>query len=272
MVLRKLILSLALAALLLLPQASPPAQAADLPGQTYQGTMENGLSFSIAPFYLWLPGMDGRVGVFGTVADVDYTPIDILKNLGDFLDALDGLYFGAGEVRYGKFGFFYDVVYLDVSSTQDIDGRFINGNIDLGFSQLIATLAGTYRLFETEQAFLDAMAGVRIWDVNVDVGVNLNIVAGTASDGDTWVDPVIGGKGRMQLTENVYASGWALIGGFGANSDFMWDVWGNVGYQWNNWLDLWAGIRATGADYQSGTFVWDAVQYGPIMGFTVKLN
>ena len=36
-----------------------PAEAADLPGTTqYQGTTEGGLSFTIVPFYGWVPGMN----------------------------------------------------------------------------------------------------------------------------------------------------------------------------------------------------------------------
>ncbi len=141
----------------------------------------------------------------------------------------------------------------------------------------MATTAGSYRVYEADNGYLDALAGLRIWDINADVGVSLNIagrnvITSTASDGDTWVDPLIGAKGRLNLSENVYLSGWALTGGFGAGSDFMWDVWGNVGYQVNDWFDVFGGFRAAGADYQSGSFIWDVTQYGPIIGATFKLN
>ena len=78
--------------------------------------------------------MSGDLGVFGTKAKIDVTPIDIVKNLGDFLKVLDGVYFGSGHVRYGDFGFMYDVSYLEVSSTQEIGNNFCRARLmlDLG--------------------------------------------------------------------------------------------------------------------------------------------
>ena len=259
-----------LAALLLAPLRT---DAADLPGTThYETTTESGLTFNIVPFYLWLPGLNGTVGVFGVNAAIDVTPIDILKDLGDFLDVLEGLYMGTGEVRYDQFGFFYDVYYIDVASSNEIDVAFVRGNLDVGFSQVMATMAGSYRFYETDAGYVDALAGLRIWHVDLQVGVNLNIAATTASSGDTWVDPLIGGKGRYNLTDNWYLSGWAMIGGFGAGSEFMWDVWANAGYEVNGWLDVFLGFRSAGADYQDESFIWDIHQYGPVLGATIKLN
>ena len=61
-----------------------------------------------------------------------------------------------------------------------------------------------------------------------------------------------------------------MIGGFGAGSDFMWDVWGTAGYEINGWLDAYAGFRAMGTRYESGSFEWDVVQYGPTIGAALK--
>ena len=255
--------------------ASGPALAADFPTPLeYQVTTESGFEVNIVPLYLWLPGMNGKVGVFGAPPiDVDLTPIDIVSNLGDFLDALDGLYMGAGEVRYGDFGLAYDIFYLDVSSTAEIDRTVLKGAADIAFSQVMATILGSYRAIEDENMHVDLLGGIRINDVNMSVDLTFdNIPNFTQSDGSTWVDPMFGAKGRMQLSENWYANGTALIGGFGVSSDFVWDVSANLGYQWNNWLDLYAGFRGAGTDYKSGSFIWDVTQYGPVMGASIKLN
>lgn len=135
----------------------------------------------------------------------------------------------------------------------------------------MATLLGSYRAFESDTAHLDLLGGVRINDISMDIDVN---VGGgfELSDGASWVDPMFGAKGRMDLNQNWYAKGTALIGGFGVSSDFVWDASVNVGYQWNNWLDLYAGFRGAGTDYRSGSFIWDVTQYGPVMGATINLN
>jgi hypothetical protein len=246
--------------------------AADLPSpMQYETTTESGFEVSIVPFYLWLPGMSGTIGVLGTTVDVDLTPIDILSNLGEFLDVLDGVYMGSGEVRYGDFGFVYDVFYLDVSSTTEIDGTIINGAIDVAFSQVMATLLASYRVAESETMHVDLLGGARINNISMDIDVNIG-GGFELSDGSRWVDPMFGAKGRMDLSPNWYANGTALVGGFGVASDLVWDVSANIGYQWNNWLDIYGGFRGTGTDYKSGSFVWDVTQYGPVVGASFRLN
>ncbi len=80
---------------------SHQALAADFPTpMEYQVTTEFGFEFNIVPLYLWLPGVNGTVGVLGSSVEVDLAPIDIISNLGDFLKVLDGVYMGVGEVRY----------------------------------------------------------------------------------------------------------------------------------------------------------------------------
>ncbi|MEE4239145.1 MAG: hypothetical protein V2I51_20685 [Anderseniella sp.] len=242
----------------------------------YQVTTESGFEFNIVPFYLWLPGYNGSVALEGPLggqvgpAKIDLTPIDILSNLGDFLDALDGLYMGSGEVRYGKVGLVYDIFYLDVSSTAEIEGSALPVNADVGFSQVMATVLGSYRVLESDTMHVDLLGGIRIQDI--DISIDLNILDQTlpVTGDSTWVDPIFGAKGRMQLSENWYASGTALVGGFGVSSDIVWDVSANLGYQWNNWLDLYAGFRGAGTDYKSGNFVWDVTQYGPVMGGMIR--
>ncbi|MEE4235108.1 MAG: hypothetical protein V2I51_00160 [Anderseniella sp.] len=254
---------------------SHQALAADFPTpMEYQVTTESGFEFNIVPLYLWLPGVNGTVGVLGSSVEVDLAPIDIISNLGDFLKVLDGVYMGAGEVRYGDFGLVYDVFYLDVSSTAEIDlGGIVTADTDVAFSQVMATVLGSYRAIEGHNMYVDLLGGVRINDVRIDIDVNFGIGDGfELSDGATWVDPIFGAKGRMDFNENWYANGTALIGGFGVSSDFVWDVSANLGYQWNDWLDVYAGFRGTGTDYKSGSFIWDVTQYGPVIGASIKLN
>lgn len=223
---------------------------------------------SIQPFNGWIQGMKGSVAVFGQPpADIDVTPIDILKNIDEFLDVLEGIYFGSGQVRRGDFGFAWDVVYLDIFSANEIGGDFVSGTLDVGSSISMATLLGTYRVHESPTAYVDALAGARISDIDLNVGITLGPGGGSASDGDTWVDPMIGLKGRKYLSERYYIDGWAMIGGFGAASDLVWDVNAVFGYEVKEWLSAYAGFRATGVDYQNGAFVWDTTMYGPVVGF-----
>jgi len=160
--------------------------AADLPSPIqYDLATESGFEVNIVPLYLWVPGISGTVGVLGQSVDIDLTPIDILSNLGDFLDSLDGLYMGSGEVRYGDFGFIYDVFYLDLSSTAEIDRTVVNGAVDVAFSQVMATLLASYRVMESDTMNVDLLGGVRINDISIDIDTNLGGPGFDVSDGAT---------------------------------------------------------------------------------------
>ncbi|TIW65432.1 MAG: hypothetical protein E5V56_07065, partial [Mesorhizobium sp.] len=58
---------------------------------------------------------------------------------------------------------------------------------------------------------------------------------------------------------------WAMAGG--GSSDYMWDLWGGVGYQVNDKFSALIGYRASGVNYDNGDgFVFDVVQQGPVIG------
>ncbi len=263
-----------LAALMLVgPMATPCAAGTDLPGvNQYQTKTESGWEVSISPLYFWAAGFDGTVGVFGAQAEVDVTPIDLyVDHLDDVLHALEGYYMGAGEIRYGKFGFFYDVYYIHLGDEESISKGILGVDEDVGFSLLFSTMAGTYRAYEDETVHIDALAGLRVWDVDLSIGLDFNrLGSDNFEDEDTWVDPVIGVKGGVDISDNVYLAGWAMVGGFGAGSDFMWDVYAGAGYNFNDWLSAYAGFRAGGVDYTNDSFKWDMTMYGPMIGLEVE--
>ena len=91
-----------------------------------------------------------------------------------------------------------------------------------------------------------------------------------------WVDPFVGARILYYATEN-----WSLalatdIGGFGANSDFSWNVLGTVGWDITDWFTLATGYRALGVDYDNdksgrSSFSYDTITHGPLVGFLFKI-
>lgn len=275
---------------------------------------------AIVPLYGWITGYRGDVGVFGVEASINITPIEVLQNLNDLLETLDGIYMGSGHVRYNRIGFLYDISHIKVASAQEFAGEGsrtvdtslpgfgpisgpdlsltvgarVDGIVDVAFSHTMTTLAGTYRAYESRTSNLDLIAGVRITDVDLKIGVvaeaavaaqatltlgpiskTVGATAGTqvnasANDGDTWVDPIIGVRGDSRLDKNWFVTGWAMIGGFGASSDLLYDLMGGVGYEWENGLSAFGGYRLADTDYQSGDFKWDLAVHGPIVGLGMK--
>jgi hypothetical protein len=79
---------------------------------------------------------------------------------------------------------------------------------------------------------------------------------------------VVGLKGRLNLSEGFYLTGWGMIGGGG--SELMWDVMGGLGYSFSDSFSTVAGYRAVSADYRNDGLVYDVVQQGPILGFVFR--
>ena len=119
-----------------------------------------------ATVYGWFPDIGGNTqfasGTGGTI-DVDISTI---------LDHLKMTFQGAFEVRKGHWGAFTDVVYLDVgeSGSQirnlEINGQPIPGSvttaIDFDLKSVFWTMAGTYRVAETDGATFDVLLGARL--------------------------------------------------------------------------------------------------------------
>jgi hypothetical protein len=226
--------------------------------------------WAISPFYTWLPGMSGEVAGFGGPGvSIDFTTKDILDNFDAFLHAIDGLYMGSGEYRNDRFGFQWDIVFLQLGETGSFGNR-VDGAFDIGFRMSMTTLAANYRIYQSPAAYADVIAGARITNVEADVDLNLGLGGFEASADDIWVDPVIGLKGKYRLTPNWYVKGSGIYGGFGVSSDHLYDVSGFIGYEWQSGLEMYGGWRIAYTDYENGDFRWDVSMSGPMMGLTVK--
>lgn len=62
------------------------------------------------------------------------------------------------------------------------------------------------------------------------------------------------------------AFAWGFVGGFGAGSDLSWDAMGAFGWSPRENVSLILGYRASGVDYDNGSFTYDAIQHGPVIG------
>jgi hypothetical protein len=228
--------------------------------------------FTVAP-YFWMAGIDGDIGLFGQ------EPVTVDES---FSDIIQDFKFGGMivmDLHNGEWGVFADVMYAkteaDESVTRSILGVPVTLSAGVETSSFTGTLMGEYRIYSEPAATVDLMAGARIWDVDNDIDIALAaggppLAAFSGSDGSTWVDPMIGARGRYNIDETWYLTGWGMIGGFGASSEITWDVLGAVGYQYNDWLSFTIGYRALGVDYEDDGFVYDVIQHGPVLGTVMR--
>ena len=143
--------------------------------------------------------------------------------------------------------------------------------MSLDVEMLAFTAAGEYRLLEAPAGSLDVMAGARVWSVDTTVSIEGGLLGSRErSDGETWVDPLVGAKGEFNITPQIFTTGWAMAGGFGVSSEFMWDLFGGVGYHFTNHLSAAVGYRGMGVDFERDGFVYDVIQHGPVIGGAIR--
>ncbi len=92
-----------------------------------------------------------------------------------------------------------------------------------------------------------------------------------AAASKSWVDPFVGLRGRLNLTDQVYLAARADVGGFGVASDITWNLFGALGYQLSERWSTELGWRHYSVDYQDGGFIFDAEMSGIFLGLTCKL-
>jgi hypothetical protein len=243
----------------------PAAFAADIadptPEYVEQAAIAQEWSFSIAP-YFWAAGMSGSAGVFGL------PPQDFDVSFSDILENLDFALMAAGEARYGPWSLGFDFMYSDLGASVATPRGILADEVDIGTTLLVATAVGGYALWSDDRAHLDVFAGARLWSADTDFAFDGGVLDGRSrSDGATWVDPVIGVRGRIDLGDtSFFLAGWGLIGGFGVGSDFTWDAMASVGYDFTDSFSMTVGYRGLGVDYSDDGYVLDITQHGPILG------
>lgn len=216
--------------------------------------------FTLAP-YVWAAGIEGESGLFG------FAPQDVEIGFTDVLRNLQFTFSAVGEARKGPFSISLDLLYVGLKTDIDTPYSIATNSIEAHMQTFMLTGLIGYSLIDQDGMTVDAMAGARLWIADNDFEFKGGPLGGrTPSDGATWVDPVLGGKVKMDLDQDFYLAGWALVGGFGAASDFMWDVMGGVGYRFNESQSVFLGYRAMGDDFAADGFVSDIVQSGPILG------
>ena len=265
----------AIIALLLLLPSAPGTTSADEP-------IPDGWRFTVAP-YAWALGIKGEVGIGSLDADIDATFLDILDQ-SDSLVALQGHI----EAQKNRFGVFFDGIYADIGVKYD--GSFIS--LDVDQKMAIIEGGGFYRVIDEVALWqqdasragefsADALVGVRYTSLEVDLDSSVEVFGDDFErrfEGRRdWIDPIVGGRVELRLTEDIDVALRADVGGFGVGSDFTWNTQGLLGYRFQLFgkaAAAWAGYRALGQDYHEGCcqdrFEWDVILHGPVIGMTVR--
>ncbi len=227
---------------------------------------DEGWDYRLTP-YLWFAGLKGDVA---TIPGAPTAPIDISPS-----QALEDTEAGVMlmfDAKRGRHGVFADFLYTDVQSDEELLPPPISLMLRSVTKTTIFSLAYQYEIFNQNQTVIDLLLGARYWDIDSDLrfGGGAGLLAGrNVTHDESWIDPLIGAKGRMQLgSSKFYIDGGAGLGGFGIGSDLFYELYGGIGYQLTNAIGTSIGYRMFDVDYEDSGFVYDARQQGWQLGLS----
>jgi len=240
--------------------------AAILPASPLLAQDDDGWRFRLTP-YLWFAGLEGDVATIpgAPAAPIDISPSEALE------DTETGLMLML-DAKRGRHGLFADLIYTDVQSDEELIPPPIGLTLRSTTETLILSLAYQYELHNQDGTVADLLLGARYWrmDSELKFGGGSGLLAGTKlTNDDSWIDPMLGIKGRTPLGHSkFFVVGGAGLGGFGVGSDLFYELNANIGYQWSEAIGTTLGYRMFDVDYDDDGFLYDARQEGWQLGLT----
>jgi hypothetical protein len=225
---------------------------------------ENPWRFSLTP-YGWMTGITGTISAGDRTADVDIAFKDVLKHL-------DMAYMVAAELGYKRWSLTGDLIYARLSDDIAPPAGILFSSTHFVLKETIGTLALNFRVVDSKPVLLDVFAGARVYDFYSQIRLvpNLGNRGVNVSGSWTWVDPIIGLRGRYYVSRAVFLNLYGDVGGFGAGSDLSWQVLGGIGVQTSHWCDVELGYRALSFDYEPQRNKQDLTTHGPIIGWIIR--
>jgi hypothetical protein len=200
--------------------------------------------------------MSGTTTLRGTAVETNLSASEIFSNLQ----------FGAmgfAAARKGNWGFGGDAIWMALGASSDTPP----GTVD--FNQGAFAFYGLRRMGPYAELTFGARVNVLQGKVKLEGSLEPEI-----DQNQTWVDPLVGVILRTPADRRVSFKVYTEIGGFGAGSDFEWQVFPTVSIMFTKHVLMDIGYRWLDMDYKHGEgntqFGYDVLTQGPVLGFSFK--
>jgi opacity protein-like surface antigen len=212
---------------------------------------------------LWATAVSGATGIGPLQSDVDVSFDDLLKHM-------DFALMGGAELSKGNWLVVFNGMYVTLS---DEKSGPLGGGIDIDSDMGIANLALGYTLVRTEVGrgmplTITPVVGVQYTDLSLKLNPERLRSVERSRD---WVDPYVGGRVVLGLSDAVSWRNEGTIGGFGLESDLLWSAGTFLDWRFSKRMTLNLGYRALSWDYDKDHFEWDVTLHGPWIGLTIRL-
>ncbi len=211
--------------------------------------------------YGWLSSISSKVerGEKETVNEVKFK---------DIVDAVDFAAFTHFEAQRGKWGLFTELDFVKISDANEVRLKRIPlVRIDTagGVKETMAELGGI-RSFDWERVGFDVLLGARYYRYVIDAKAGPFETRMTKD----WVDPLVGGRIRVRLSEKWGASIRGDVGGFGVGSELSANVLAAVGYRISDRCSLGFGYRYLRVEDDMKGSKLTSETYGPLIGMSIR--
>jgi opacity protein-like surface antigen len=209
--------------------------------------------FRLTP-YLWGLAIEGDMEVRGQKVELD-------AGFGDIFDQLNFAFQGRFEAQKRKLTLFLDSNYAELED----EARIGPIEVTNGGTMFIQEFGATYELYRGEiegrPLVLEALGGGRYWYVKAEIdGGPFSL-----EKSKDWVDPFVGARIALGLTERWMLGLRTDVGGFGIGSaaDLAWHVRATLHYRLSERWRLLAAYVVLDLDFDSGLLEADLTFQGP---------
>ncbi len=222
--------------------------------------------FEITP-YLWAAGMNGwtRLGARTPTAKIDPSFSDVWRNLD--IGAMTSF-----EARHGRWGILFDTVYVKLSANSDPLPGGVLGSARVGLKQAIVQLAGEYRVFDSDVAPVDVLAGARYTYLSGDLSFSNGPIlpgrSGGWSSNTSWTDGVVGIRGTWFMSDKWSVLGYADAGTGGTKHS--WQFVTSANYRFTKSITARLGYRIISMDYEKTDFLYNVKTSGLFVGVGIN--
>jgi hypothetical protein len=237
---------------------SKPLAATGTAPRSPQAVDDDKWQFQFSP-YFWLASLHGATGGPNRTIQVD-------ESFSDIFGSLKFAFMGVFEAHKGRWAIQTDVEFVSIGDDKATPGPlFSSANAEI--KTFVFTPEVGYKFYNNPDkgAFVQVLGGTRIWRISTDLTFNAGVLPAVQTKSSrSWVDGVVGLRGKAALSEKVFFLGRFELGGGG--SKFTWQLFGGVGYDVTPRIALVGGYRALDVNYDKNSFIYDMNQRGPIMG------
>jgi opacity protein-like surface antigen len=217
--------------------------------------------------YGWFTGLSSELETrFGTV-EADLT-------FGDIWEQLNIAAFASFEARNGPWALVTDLNFADLTAEEDTPAGLAFSDVDVDTRLTVFSALAAYSVVDRPDLRVDLAGGFRYYDLDIDVALNAAAAENdrSASFGDSWIDPVVAARVRADVSDAWFVDGFADVGGFGFEdaSDLSWQVYGGVGYRFDETWSLRGGYRYLSIEKEIGGRDTRLELYGPVVGVTAR--